>query len=100
MNMSEHLIACLAEECDEVGQRCMKALRFGLTEIQPGQPLTNAERISQELSDLIAVMRMATFEGLIPKPDLGGATITAKQAKVEKFARYAIEQGALTTGDK
>ncbi|AZO67643.1 hypothetical protein [Mesorhizobium sp. M6A.T.Cr.TU.016.01.1.1] len=95
MNRSENLLTSLAEECTEVGQRVSKALRFGLAEVQPGQPLTNAERISQELTDLIAVMRMATNEGLIPKPDLSGAAIAAKQAKVEKFMAYARECGAL-----
>lgn len=31
MTRSEHLLAILAEECDEVGQRAMKALRFTLS---------------------------------------------------------------------
>ena len=55
MNTIEHLLTCLAEECDEVGQRVMKALRFGLDEIQPGQDFTNAERIVLELHDLASM---------------------------------------------
>jgi hypothetical protein len=35
INETDHLLACLAEECAEVSQRVMKALRFGINEIQP-----------------------------------------------------------------
>jgi hypothetical protein len=103
MTRSEHLLACLAEECDEIGKNCMKALRFGLADGYPGSNSTNAEEISRELTDLIAVMRMMVAEGIIPKPDLGGPTITGKQAKVEKFMLYAQEKGAIAptnTGEK
>lgn len=46
MNLQEHLLSCLAEECAEVGQCVSKALRFGLQDAQPGQPLTNLERMA------------------------------------------------------
>lgn len=93
MNRSEHLLSCIAEECAEVAQRISKALRFGLGEIQPGQLLTNAERISEELCDLNAVVWMAVNEGLIPSfSDYG---IALKREKVEKFMAYAKQQGAL-----
>lgn len=96
MTRSEHLLACLAEECDEVGQRCMKALRFGLDEIQPGQPLTNAERIVVEYYDLLAVVLLLREEGILPfDAEAPVELLEAKQAKVEKFMRYAEEQGAL-----
>lgn len=55
MNRTEYLLCCLAEECTEVGQRVSKALRFGLREVQPMQPLNNAERIREEMRDLLAV---------------------------------------------
>lgn len=100
MTRAEHLLACLAEECDEIGKNCMKALRFGLTDGYPGSNSTNAEEISRELTDLIAVMRMMVAEGLIPKPDLGGAAITGKKAKVEKFMVYAQEKGALVAAEQ
>lgn len=95
MTRAEHLLACLAEECDEIGKNCMKALRFGLADGYPGSNSTNAEEISRELTDLFAVMRMLVAEGIIPKPDLGGPAITGKQAKVEKFMLYAEGKGAL-----
>jgi NTP pyrophosphatase (non-canonical NTP hydrolase) len=96
MNRSEHLLSCLAEECAEVAQRVSKALRFGLQEIQPGQSLTNAERIEQELSDLIAVAAMLNEEDILDMDGLDSEAVDRKQAKVEKFMVYAVEQGALT----
>jgi hypothetical protein len=96
MNRAEHLLACIAEECDEVGKNCMKALRFGLQDGYPGANVTNAQEIADELSDLIAVMRMAVSEGVIPKPDLSGPRIVAKQQKVEKYLVYAAERGTLS----
>lgn len=98
MNRSEHLLACLAEECDEIGQRAMKALRFGIDEVQPGQPFTNGERIISEFFDLLGVIDMLHREGVLPRqlPGAdGNARIELKKAKVEKFMTYAIEQGAL-----
>jgi hypothetical protein len=93
MNRSEHLLACLAEECDEVGQRVMKALRFGLDEIQRDQPLNNAERIAAEYADLIAVYEICRDEGLLQTPDMD---IAGKREKIERYMLLAIEKGALT----
>lgn len=58
MNRTEHLLWVLAEECAEVAQRASKAARFGLDEVQPGQALTNEERLWQEMCDLCAVGEM------------------------------------------
>lgn len=94
MNLQEHLLTCLAEECVETAQRITKALRFGLAEVQPGQPLTNLERINQELTDLLGVASLCCDHGIDidPNPD----AFAAKKAKVLKFAQYAREQGTLT----
>lgn len=96
MNRREHLLTILGEECAEVAQRCSKALRFGLEEIQPGQELTNAERIREEYVQLLAVMRMLVEEGEIPS--VTGhhmSELEDKRQKVEKFLRYSREQGTL-----
>ncbi|MCA0003352.1 MULTISPECIES: hypothetical protein [unclassified Mesorhizobium] len=57
MNRHEHLVTILGEEGVEVSQRCSKALRFGLKEVQPGQQIDNAFRIYEEFLDLVAVWR-------------------------------------------
>lgn len=94
MNKSEHLLSCLAEECAEVAQRVSKALRFGLTEVQPGQPLSNAERIAQELNDLIAVVELLEEAGLVPRTGTVLA-IEQKKIKVRHFMEYAEQIGAI-----
>lgn len=98
MNRREHLLSCLAEECAEIAQRVSKALRFGLDEIQPGQPFTNAERIAEELLDLGTIVHMLEQEGVhlnSVSPEYFRGKRTVKIAKVEKFMAYAREQGAL-----
>lgn len=88
MTETEHLLCCLAEECAEVAQRVSKALRFGLEEIQPGQPLNNAERITGELTDLFAVAQMIEGRGI---PRFGATVdVEAKQAKVRRYLEYSM----------
>lgn len=94
MNRTEHLLACLAEECNEVAQRAMKAQRFGLLEVQPGQGFTNKSRLRQELADLLGVLEMLeaeSNEALWPLTE----DVAAKKVKVAQYMRYAEEQGAL-----
>jgi NTP pyrophosphatase (non-canonical NTP hydrolase) len=95
MNRQEHLLTILAEECAEVAQRASKALRFGLGEVQPGQSLTNAERIVGELTDLFSVVSMLVDEEHI---NLCGSAAAeqAKRAKVEKFLQLSEQLGTLT----
>ena len=95
MNRTEHLLVCLMEECDEVGQRCSKALRFSLSEVQPGQPLSNAERIVGELKDLITIAEMLVECGAIPDFTRSFPEVAAKAMKVEKFMELARAQGVL-----
>lgn len=54
--LRRELIEKLIDECAEVIQRCSKALTFGLDEIQPEQPYTNAQRISLEIGDIYEVV--------------------------------------------
>lgn len=98
MTRTEHLLSILAEECNEVAQRAIKALRFGLEEIEPGQDLNNAERIAQEFADLLAAIEMLQVEDV-----LGYETrdqVDAKKLKVEKFLEYSRECGTLTGDEK
>jgi NTP pyrophosphatase (non-canonical NTP hydrolase) len=96
MTENEHLLLCLAEECDEVGQRVMKALRFGLDEVQPSQPLNNAERIVEELRDLISVAEILRGRGILADAYPSLETIRAKEAKIAKFMEIGRQQGALS----
>ncbi len=97
MNRLEHILTCVAEESNEVGQRACKAGRFGLDEVQPGHSADNWERMIHEFHDLFGVLMMLSHEverpwqDLIPAPHI----IDAKVKRVEKYMAYAAEQGAL-----
>jgi hypothetical protein len=102
MNRKEHLLTCLAEECAEVSQRVSKALRFGMDEIQSGQGMTNADRIAEELHDLMSVWSICREEGLFLGqvsrawshwPD--DETIDVKRSKIERYMEISIREGAL-----
>src|SRR3546814_11349973 len=96
MNYDEYLLDVAAEECSEIAQRISKALRFSLGEVQPGQALTNAERIVGELVDLKAIVEMLEERGLIDCAPLHDRSlIAAKKAKVEKFSAYSEQPGAM-----
>jgi hypothetical protein len=82
----------LWEECDEVGQRVAKALRFGLDEVQPGQGLTNAERLKDEFLDLWGAWGLLCRAGaVLPIAPMDDPLILAKQEKFEETLDYSRE---------
>lgn len=96
MTRMQYLLGKVAEEAAEVAQRALKAQEFGMREVQPGQPLNNAERLQYEVNDLVGVLRMAFDEFSSPEdflflfdPDLQ----FLKMQKVEKFMQYSRELG-------
>lgn len=93
MNEIQLLLISLMEECDELSQRCSKALRFGLSEVQPGQELTNEERINYEFNDLMAIVKMLSLHGIhlyeLTTPQI------AKQEKVHKYMKFSRKKGVL-----
>jgi NTP pyrophosphatase (non-canonical NTP hydrolase) len=97
MNVSEHLLTCLAEECGEVIQNAGKSLRFGLDDRNVLDPTgsTNRERLVDELNDLIGVADMLADRGMIPKNWRDQEKQDGKQRKVAKFMDYAAGVGAL-----
>lgn len=93
MTKDEHMMITAAEECGEVAQRITKALRFGLEEIQPGQDLTNAERIQYEFADLLGMYEEMMDAGLVKWPER--YQIDAKKEKYERFLERSREYGSL-----
>jgi hypothetical protein len=88
MNRQEHLIMVLGEEGCEVAQMASKINRFGIDEIFPGQPLTNAERMHLELDDLQAMIELANENcglGYV----VNRTNVKAKKAKVMKYMAYS-----------
>lgn len=87
MNRQQYLLICAMEECAEVSQRISKALRFGLTEVQPGHEANNAERIMEEVVDLVTVIKLLTEAGALP--DFEWRESPAKRAKLQKYMEYS-----------
>jgi len=92
MTRDELLLVKAMEECNEIAHRISKALRFGMYEVQPGQPLSNRERIRDEVKDLIVTLRMVHI-GLAEEPS--GSDIERIMARVESYLKYSESQGVV-----
>jgi dihydroorotase len=97
MKKTEHLLTCLIEECAEIQKSAAKALRFGLDDHAPNSDSTNADDISTEIYDLIAVIEMLKEENIIPNinTEESKSLINIKKEKVKKYMNYAKERGIL-----
>ena len=81
------LLIILMEECAEVQKNAAKMLRFGVEDAQPGQNLTNRERLSLEVADVLAVLKVCVGAGLVE--DQHGEAIYARMGvKLDKLQRY------------
>ena len=78
------ILVILMEECAEIQHRAAKALRFGLGEIQSGQPFTNSTRLSGEVGDLQAVLNLAVQERMLSSREMGRQRIL-KERKLRKY---------------
>ena len=95
MNVSKFRLLQVMEECNEVSQRCSKAIRFGLSEVQSGQNLDNQERILYELNDLYATIEL--LFGCDVAGTVDREQIELKKEKIEKFLNLSIDLGQVTT---
>lgn len=100
MTRTDHLLTILIEEAAEVQQRATKALRFGIDEVQPEQSLTNAERLVDELNDLLATVDMLQREGVLPRGVGDPGAMKMKQARIEKYLLRSREMGRLDETEK
>ena len=78
------ILTILIEEAAEVQQRATKLLRFGRDEVQPGQDLTNAQRLSRELGDMAVMVEMAIVAGLVLPSEINGQQ-AEKRRKLRTF---------------
>jgi hypothetical protein len=74
----------LIEECAEVTQRATKLLRFGVDEVQPGQPLSNMQRLCMEIGDLQVMIEFAIAAGIADAREIE----IGKEAKRHQLVRY------------
>jgi len=94
MTRTEHLLVCLSEECGEVQHTISKILRFGWIHEWPGTGKTNLDVLSDEVNDVLAVIRMLIKEGYDIPLDI--CKQGEKQKKVEKFILHAKSIGTIT----
>lgn len=97
MSRADYLLSHLAQECCEVAIRCTKAQHFGLGEVEPGQPLTNQERILYEFADVLAIADVMREVGILPdmnalSPEIE-SRIREKKVKAAKFRNYSRDLG-------
>lgn len=91
MTKKQMLLAQLSEECAEVSQRAIKAVRFGLNEVQDGQNKNNMERLEDEFADLVGV-----YDHLFGEPNAAfWKKVEAKKEKIEKYLDVSRKRGIL-----
>ena len=95
MNITEHLLTCLTEECAEVQKAVSKALRFGLEDGYPGGDTTNAQDIAKEVIHLMAVIDMLKEQGIIAQLKGEASIYDSKRNRVLEYIDYARSTGAL-----
>jgi hypothetical protein len=100
MNTEKHLLSCLAEECAEVAQRALKSTRFGLDDVQQGQPFNNRERLIQEFNDLLGCIELLQERGHLPPSIIERIAIDTKKARVLHYMDYAAAKGELRNSRK
>lgn len=81
------LLDCLIEECAEVIQRATKMQRFGIEEVQPGQPEDNRMRLSGELGDLLCLISLVEHHGLA-LPQMIDHFADLKPQALRKYMRH------------
>lgn len=93
MNRAEHLLVILAEEAAEVAKEAAKCLRFGPDETYAAKGITNAERVVDELIDLLALVEMLQDEKILRQSIFCADRIDAKKRKVEAHLAYSKQCG-------
>lgn len=94
MTRTQFLLCKLAEEASEIAQIALKAQQFGLDEVMPGQPLTNAERTYEELDDLFAIVGLLMNESDFSYVG-SKERQQAKHARVIKYSNISVALGMI-----
>lgn len=74
----------IIRECVDLQQRLVKAMRFGMDEVQAGQAEDNVTRIGVEAGELLHVIDRAQRAGVVRQADLEAGIIR----KIERLDRY------------
>lgn len=86
MNVKEHLLVCLMEECAEVQQAVSKLLRFGHGKNPYGS--TNEHDLLVELEHVSAIRRMLELNGMLSTTLSATESWEIGHKKSKKLADY------------
>ena len=96
MNIHEHFLAILSEECSEVIKSVAKVHRFGALETEPGKDENNIKRVVREFNDLCAAMEDVADSFCINNKELYSPLAKSeKKEKVKRYMKYSISLGTL-----
>jgi NTP pyrophosphatase (non-canonical NTP hydrolase) len=102
MTLRQFYLIKLAEECQEVAQRALKSAQFGGKEIQKGQSLTTATRLSDEIMDLLCVIKIIEEKSPIDFPSEFERDMYShfemKRSKIQKYLEYSQSLGMVERG--
>lgn len=97
LTKEQYLLTVLMEECAEVAQRASKAIRFGVSERQPGQPFDNGKRLVDEVVDLYETFDQLLELGTITMPGTYDLEImrASRREKVSRYLERAQREGVV-----
>lgn len=97
INRQQALLIKLSEECTELSQRASKSIRFGLSEVEPGQDKDNLTRLADEFFDVITVVEILLTEHpeLREKFSVSSDTFPSKKSRLDKYMKYSQELGII-----
>lgn len=102
MTLRQFYLTKLIEECQEVSQRAAKSIQFGTFEVQAqsgisttenkNQDKTNANRLRDEVEDLLAVIQLVEDKTddlpMISETESISRAV-AKRLKIQKYLKYS-----------
>jgi NTP pyrophosphatase (non-canonical NTP hydrolase) len=86
-NQTTEVLLILQEECAEVTQAISKCFRFGIDGRKDGEDRTNAERLEEEVGDLLAMVEL--LQSTEEFKNSWGNIEFAKKAKFEKLKKWS-----------
>lgn len=100
MKIDQYILTKIAEEASEVAQRALKAAQFGPDQIEPGQELTNAERLIEEVYDLGIWVQIAADNHITEQGTRGGyrSRFRVKLFTIMGMVELATREGRLEDG--
>jgi len=94
VKINEHILKKITEECSEVIKEISKAELFGMEDCEPGQELSNKEKIQDELADLLGAIELVCEHGILNDREIfNREKVEAKKAKILKWLKYSQDKG-------